>query len=299
MQSEELMNTAGHILAEHEVFVGLLAPEEKQYLMERGILRSVAAGQIICRQHDRASSLFIILLGEVEVSEGEKNQRITLARLEKGEVFGEVSALFRMSRVSTVTARKPSVLLEIDGDIFEDLMATNSQLLKAIIQRFRDRITETALRSVSFLRYLPDETLLQLQKDAALVSLLPGGIIVKEGEPGDAMYILVHGATRVTHQLADQPLNVALLGPGEYFGEWSVLTGAPRTATVTALSHVQAIRIDREQLLYFIQQHPDVRDRIDQVARNRRDMVMHMDDRTGSETQMNESIQDKTVLSEN
>lgn len=288
MQAEELMNTAENILAEHEVFVGLLNPEEKQYLMERGVLRNVSAGQIICRQHDRASSLFIILLGEVEVYEGEKNQRITLARLEKGEVFGEVSAIFRMPRVSTVMARKPSVLLEINGDIFEDLMATNSQLLKAVFRRFGDRITETALRSVSFLRYLPVETLAQLQAEAALISFYPGGLVVQEGEPGDAMYILVHGAARVSHQLEEQELVIALLGPGDYFGEWSVLTGAPRGATVTALSHVQAIRIDREQLLYFIQQHPDVRDRIDQVAHNRHDQTKHLGRGTETEYGMNE-----------
>ena len=291
MAHDELMNAAEHALTGHDVFVGLLSPAEKQYLMDRGVVKSVSAGQIICHQHERASTLFIILLGEVEVSEGEKKKRITLARLGRGEVFGEVSALFRMARVTTVKAIKPTVLLELDGDIFEDLIETNEQLLKAIIQRFGDRITETALRTVSFLRYLPAETFVELKTETSLVSFLPGGDIVKEGEPGDAMYILIHGAARVSHQIDGQELNIALLGPGDYFGEWSVLTGAPRTATVTTLSHVQAIRIDREQLLGFIQKYPEVRDRIDQIAHNRLDAAANADFEDDSELGVNESIQ--------
>ncbi|MDH5408069.1 MAG: cyclic nucleotide-binding domain-containing protein [Gammaproteobacteria bacterium] len=299
MTHKDLMNTADDALTGHDVFVGLLEPAEKQYLMDRGVVRSVSAGQIICRQHERASTLFIILLGEVEVSEGEKKKSINIARLGRGDVFGEVSALFRMARVSTVKAVKPTVLLELDGDVFEELIENNKQLLKAMIQRFGERIRETALRTVSFLRYLPVETFEHLKQETSLVSLLPGKIIVKEGEPGDAMYILIHGAARVSHQIDGQQLNLALLGPGDYFGEWSVLTGAPRTATVTTLSQVQAIRIDREQLLNFIQKHPNVRDRIDQIAHNRLEANKGSEFIEDAEFNANQSIQDiQDVLGE-
>lgn len=291
MQPEELLQKAETILSGHTVFNGLLKSGETKYLLECGVLRSVTAGQIICQQHDRDSSLYIILLGEVEVSHGEKSNRITLARLGQGEIFGEISALFKIPRVSTVVARQPSVLLEIDGDAFESLMAENQLLLKAVIKRFAERITETALRNVSFLRYLPADTLSGLQQHASLICTQPGGLIVKEGEPGDAMYILVHGAARVTHELNGQSLNIALLGPGDYFGEWSVLTGAPRAATVVALSTLHAIYIDREQLLYFIQQHPDVRDRIDQVAHNRHEHTSGLEHQPESEQAISSSIQ--------
>lgn len=291
MQPEDLFRTAEDILSRHDAFTGLLSNDEKDYLLERGVLRSVTAGQIICHQHDRAGSLYIVLLGEVEVSQGEKSQRISLARLGQGELFGEVAALFRMPRVSTVIASKPSVLLEIEGDVFEDLLTANGELLKAVLKRFGDRITETALRSVSFLRFLPIEILAELQQHAALLSIPPGGLIVKEGEPGEALYILIHGAARVTHHANGKRLNLALLGPGDYFGEWSVLTGAPRAATVTTLSNVHAIRLDREPLLYFIQKHPVIRDRIDQVAHNRYEKATILGDRPDSEQAVNQSIE--------
>ena len=273
MTDDNLVRTANETIENHEIFGNLLNAEEKQFLMDRGVVCSYSTGQMICRQLERDSNLYIVLMGEVEVSEGDKNNKLVLAHLGKGEVFGEISALFRIPRVSNVIAAKPTVVLEIAGDIFEEITEKNPTLLKAIIQRFGNRLIETALRSVSFFRYMPIASLAKLIDEASLVSVLPGSLIVKEGELGDAMFIMVHGAARVTHTIRDQVLPVAIIGPGDYFGEWSVLTGAPRTATVTALSHVELIRVERDTILLFIQNNPDVRDRIDQIARTRHDEI--------------------------
>ena len=299
MTTDNLVKTANDTIANHELFGNLLSEDEKRYLMDRGVVRSFSTGQVICRQLERDANLYIILLGEVEVTEGENN-KVILAHLGKGEVFGEVAALFRMPRISTVRATKPSVVLEITGDLFEWVLERNPILLKAIIQRIGERLIETALRSVSFLRYMPITALTSLVQEASLVSIAPGGIIVKEGEPGDAMFIMVHGAARVTHSLEGQALPIAIIGSGDYFGEWSILTGAPRTATVVALSHIEAIQVERGTLLNFIQHHPEVRDRIDQIAHNRYDDIHTSQSGPGADGQMQKSIKDiNRVLGKN
>jgi len=300
MTVDNLVKTATDTLAGHVIFGSLLKTEEKQYLMERGVVRSFSTGQVICRQHEREPNLYIILLGEVEVSEGGKNNKLVLAHLGKGEVFGEISALFRMPRISSVLAAKPTVVLEIAGDIFEEMLEHNQALRNAIIQRFGDRLIETALRSVSFLRYLPAGSLTKLIQEAALVSIAPGNTIVNEGEPGDAMFVIVHGAAKVLHILDEQTLPLAIIGPGDYFGEWSVMTGAPRTATVTALSHIEAIRIERETLLNFIQHNPDVRDRLDQIAHNRNNDDYAKDFNIGTDDHTQQSIENiNSILDKN
>lgn len=299
MTTDNLVKTAKDTIANHELFGNLLTEHEKHFLMDRGVVRSFNTGQVICRQLERDADLYIILLGEVEVSEGDKNNKVVLAHLGKGEVFGEVSALFRMPRISTVRAARPSVLLEIAGDIFEEVLESNPTLLHAIIKRFGDRLIETALRSVSFLRYMPTDALAGLVEEASLVSIIPGCAIVKEGEPGDAMLIIVHGAARITHTLDGQVLPIAIIGAGDYFGEWSILTGAPRTATVTALSHIEAIRVERGTLLHFIQLHPEVRDRIDQIAHNRYDDLHHGLSGPGADDQAQKSIDDINLILRN
>lgn len=296
MDIDNLVKTATESIAEHDVFGELLNADEKQYLMERGVVQSFGTGQVICRQHERDATLYIILLGEVEVSEGEKNNKLVLAHLDKGEVFGEISALFRMPRISSVVAAKPTVVLEIAGDIFEKMIENNSALRNAIIKRFGDRLIETALRAVSFLRYLPVGSLTRLIQEASLVSLAPGNTIVTEGEPGDAMFIIVHGAAKVLRSLDEQALPLAIIGPGDYFGEWSVMTGAPRTATVTALSHIEVIRIERETLLHFIQDNPDVRHRLDQIAHNRHNEDADDFPRVGTDDHTRQSIESINLI---
>ncbi|MFZ5440252.1 MAG: serine/threonine protein kinase [Myxococcota bacterium] len=63
----------------------------------------------------------------------------------------------------------------------------------------------------------------------------PGEAIVTEGESGDSAYIILEGHCQATRLVAGEKQNLRLLGPGEMFGETAVLTGAPRSATVTAL----------------------------------------------------------------
>lgn len=273
MATNSLIDTASEALSTHDLFRSLLSADEKQYLVDKGTVRSFATGEVICREKDRDANLYIILLGEVEVSKGEDNNKLVLAHLGRGEIFGEVSALFRMPRISSVLAAKPTVALEVAGDIFQELIDANPILLSAIFERFGTRLTETALRSIPFLRHLPESSLEQLIHDAALMSVLPGSAIVKQGEPGDAMFVITHGAARVNQDAEASGQSVTILGPGDHFGEWSVLTGAPRMATVQAVSHLEAIRLERESLLRFIQAHPEVRDRLDQIAHNRHDVA--------------------------
>lgn len=299
MSDNNFIQTASETIDNHEIFGDLLRADEKQFLMDRGIVRSYSTGQFICRQLERESSLYIVLMGEVEVSEGDKNNKLVLAHLGKGQVFGEISALFRIPRISNVLAAKPTVVLEIAGDIFEDLIEKNPTLLNNIIELFGNRLVETALRSVSFFRYMPIDSLRNLIDESSLLSISPGNVIVREGESGDGMYILVHGAARVTNITQGQVLPVAIIGPGDYFGEWSVLTGAPRTATVTALSHIELIRFERETILKFIQENPEVRDRIDQTARMRHDDIQHELNRSGTDKLAENSIKDISSIMEN
>ena len=88
------------------------------------------------------------------------------------------------------------------------------------MQRFRNRITETALRAVPLFRYLPDDSLQQLVESATLVGAPPGSILIEEGEVGDAFYVIIYGNLRVSHDVGGRHLNLALLQLGDFFGEW-------------------------------------------------------------------------------
>jgi serine/threonine-protein kinase len=72
-----------------------------------------------------------------------------------------------------------------------------------------------------------------------------GDAIVREGEVGEAAYVILDGHCQATRLVAGKNQMLRLLGPGEMFGETAVLTGAPRSATVTALLDTTVAVVDR------------------------------------------------------
>lgn len=265
-----LREIAGEAISSQLAFGELLSADEKRYLLDHGVVRSAKAGDVICEQHQLDTRVYILVIGGVEVSEGGAEQeKVVLANLRRGEIFGEISALFKLPRISTVTVTRPSVMLELSGEVLETLINNRPLLRDAVLQRYRQRIIETALRSVSLFRYLPVNNLRILTDNAVLSSFPPNTEIVREHDSGDSLYFIIVGSARVSRRIKGEVLNIALLRQAEYFGEWSVLTGGQRAATVTALSQVVVLEVDCQPFLRFIQDNPQVRDRLDLVAYNR------------------------------
>ena len=289
---QPLRDIAGDAIASQFAFGELLSADEKRYLLDHGVVRSVKAGELVCEQGQIDRRVYILVIGSVEVSEGSGEQKVLLANLRRGEIFGEISALFNLPRISTVTVTRPSVMLELPGEILETLISRRPLLRDAVLQCYRQRIIDTALRSVPLFRRLPTNKL-QVLADNAIVSSFPENTeMVREHDSGDLLYFIVAGSARVSRQIKGEVLNIALLRQGDYFGEWSVLTGAPRAATVTSLSAVDVLQIDCQPFLRFIQDNPQVRDRLDLVAYNRHAQTTQPAWHQASENELDEIVEE-------
>lgn len=88
---------------------------------------------------------------------------------------------------------------------------------------------------------LPLDVLDEIAGQLVPMAFPPGGRIITEGEPGDALYLLASGSL-VVRQAG---IAVATLGPGAAFGEIALLRDVPRTATVEAVEASVALRLDR------------------------------------------------------
>lgn len=268
-QEGKVRHTAEKAINAHTAFGELLNGQEKQYLMDHGVVRSAAPGDVLCQRHQLDTRVYILVLGEAEVSDVVDGKQVVIARLGPGEIFGEISALFRIPRVSDVIVTRPSVLIEIPGDVLETVLLARPKLQMTMFQSYKDRLTETVLRSVLPVGDLPRDRLADLIEQATLVGIPAGSAIVNESERGDALYIIIYGTARVSHEVNGEHLNIALLRAGDYFGEWSLLTGGPRAASVQAITRVEALRLDSVPFEEFIQENPEVRQRIDEVAQSR------------------------------
>ncbi len=265
-----ILDSMHRAMQENPIFGDLLSLEDREFLLNRGTVRAVLPGEILCRKHQRDRRVFVIITGAMEVSEERNDHKVKLGKLQAGELFGEIAAVFMMPRIATVAATKASVVLELPGEVLEELINQKRTLRDAVFERYRDRTILTAFKSVPIFGSLPEDALASLSHHASLMTAKKGEVIIREGEPGDALYIINHGLARVYTTVDDSELNLALLRAGDYFGEWSLLTGAPRAASVAAVSQVDAVRLGCEEFLDFIRQFPGVRDSIDLVAHERR-----------------------------
>ena len=76
--------------------------------------------------------------------------------------------------------------------------------------------------------------------------LQAGQVVVKEGDPGRSMFVVLEGRVAVARQAeGQQPVVVGELGAGEFFGELALLTGAPRTASVVAVEDAVVLELSQ------------------------------------------------------
>lgn len=87
----------------------------------------------------------------------------------------------------------------------------------------------------------------------------PDDMLVRQGDPGDTMFVVLEGTVRVETETPGGTVQLAELGAGACLGEVSVLTRAPRTATVTALTPVTTVSFARHRVERLLEAHPRVR----------------------------------------
>ncbi|HEX7442264.1 MAG TPA: cyclic nucleotide-binding domain-containing protein [Acidimicrobiales bacterium] len=96
--------------------------------------------------------------------------------------------------------------------------------------------------------------LTQIARAADEVTVAEGTAVVTEGTLGHEFYLILEGRAAVSR--AGQP--VAELGPGQYFGEMSLLDGAPRNATVTAVGSTSLLVLGQREFAAVLDSSPGV-----------------------------------------
>jgi len=105
----------------------------------------------------------------------------------------------------------------------------------------------------------------KLAEHADEVSFRERETIVEIGQPGTSFYVILEGEAKVVRGSK----TLARLGPGEFFGEISLLDGGPRTATVIADTPVRAVRVFKRSFDMVVNQEPGVASEILTVVARR------------------------------
>lgn len=121
------------------------------------------------------------------------------------------------------------------------------------------RAKRDLLAGVSLFAGLEARELEALVRVARTRSLASREELFHKGDPGAQFYVVVSGRLKVlTTSLDGDDVVFSIAGPGEVIGEVALLTGLPRTATVTAIEPCELLALDRRDLLTVLRQDPEV-----------------------------------------
>jgi CRP-like cAMP-binding protein len=100
---------------------------------------------------------------------------------------------------------------------------------------------------------------------ATEVDVPAGKVLAQEGQPGREFYVILEGKAGVAIGGRD----VAILGPGDFFGEMALLDQGPRVATVTAETPMEVAVLDPREFSTLVEEHPGVARKILKVLAKR------------------------------
>ena len=185
----------------------------------------VEAGHPVITAGSVGDRFYLIRSGRLQVLAPDGT---VLGQLSPGEGFGELALIDRTPRSATVEALEASELWSLDSAHFQRWVRDRVEIAARIRA---DQTQRQALAKLPFFRDLEGRELDRIAARLQTRRFEPGAIVIQAGESGGGYYVVREGQADVS--LPDGRY-IRTLGPGDGFGELSLIFGVPRTATVTA-----------------------------------------------------------------
>ena len=126
-----------------------------------------------------------------------------------------------------------------------------------------------ALSLLPFFFFIPPDDLMLLAQTTAVRKVSKNAEIFKKGDDAQSMFVVLEGSFQVILDDDGKQLTVANIWPGEYFGEMSLFTGAPRSATIVAQNDSTVIEIGKKTVEGLFNSHPSFANTIANIIEER------------------------------
>jgi CRP/FNR family cyclic AMP-dependent transcriptional regulator len=238
-----------------------------EFFKSAGKTEKVAPGKSIFVENEGAGGIFsngarmyMLLAGEVTLSIKKK----VIGTVKEGEVFGEMASISQLPRTATAIAKTACSVISLDEKQFQKAVERSPEfalmMMALIIGRLRETVAKVTgklseqdrwSKGTVFDRKLLADLQHELaEKPPALHHL--NKVIMKEGDKGVFMYIVLEGMVAVTIQ--DKP--VEKIGPGGVFGEMALVDQSARVATATAETDCMLLAINRNDFMNLVRTRP-------------------------------------------
>jgi CRP-like cAMP-binding protein len=230
------------------------------------------AGQLVIREGDPGRSFYVIVEGEVRIYKtGEDGREITLARLGEGAFFGEMALLSGAPRTANVVAEQDTELLEVTDVVLRQLAQKHPQVVTSLKNFYRQRLLANVMAISPLFRDFDPQERKSIAEKFRMKQVSPGDVMIVEGKSSDGLYVVLHGSVQVAAAAkAGKSVELARLKEGDIFGEMSLLTRLPATATVTSVGNSIVLRLPRENFQELVVTHPQILELVSELTAKRR-----------------------------
>lgn len=195
----------------------------------------------LIKQGEAGDNFYVVEQGEFEIFVEKNGDSRMVATRGPGESFGELALMYNSPRAATVIAKSKSKVWAVE----------RYQFRKILMKVSNEKLDEydNFLQSVPVLDALLAHERQQVAEALDEINFSSGDVIVRQGDPGDTFYIIRYGHAVVYKSDGGtaEAVEVARLGPGDFFGERALIKNDVRSATVQAAGGpIECLCLDRE-----------------------------------------------------
>ncbi len=221
------------------------------------VLRRFSAGEEICVEDDPGYTAFYVLTAKesddlklatlpagpsdrvVSVTRGKQRDGVHIG---EGELFGEMSCLYRVPRSATVRAVRDCYVLEFLRNVLDKI--NTGSFRDRLDEIYRKRFLELQLRNLELFRNLSDAAYAELRDGVELQAVMPGALIIDEHDRPDGLYIIRSGFVKIVKNQS------ALLGKSS-IGDWPAFgTALAANANLSGLiEHASCVPNENQQAI--------------------------------------------------
>ena len=241
-----------------------------EFFRAAGKVERIAGGATIFAENDKAKGLifkshkmYLLVEGEVELVAKQKS----IGSVAKGQIFGEMASLTDTPRSASAVAKSACEVIALDDKQFQAGLRSRPafalMLMSMMIGRLRETIEKLeANETLSAASAIKESVVFDAKRLEELVKGLTdeppmyfdrGKVIVREGQTGLRMYVVLKGnvAVSVTGRVVER------LAPGGVFGELALVEQAPRLASVFAETDCEVLPVNRVAFLQLVKMSPE------------------------------------------
>lgn len=268
-----------------------LSPDSLLAMLESLSVRRLEDGALITRQGDPGTALYLVAAGEVRVFvTGADGTEREIARLFENTLFGEMALLTDQPRSASVAAVGEADVIQVSREALDQLTA-QLPAVKQVLDRFaRERLIKNLLQTSPLFTPFTKAQQSDLLRRFEGHELEPGTEVIREGEPGQGLFVVLSGELEVVkHDTGGEPVSLARLKTGDIFGEMSLITQQPTSATVRATARTTVLFLARTYVERLGAAIPELQAYFEDVAARRaRDNTLRLGAVVPSEIQVHD-----------